>query len=159
TRVLAEIDGIHDYYPGTCLREDSDLALRVRKAGYRIVFAPDAAVLHVAGDYAKGKRFDLRYRFYGARNHILLLRTTLGWGDPHVPRYLASVVASTARESVSGIRDWGTKSGGTAKLRGIGGGMIRSAVDLGGTTVGVLSALRPVDRAREVYARDRRIRQ
>lgn len=152
TSVLTEIGGIHDYYPGTCLREDSDLALRVRTAGYRIVFAPDAAVLHVAGDYAKGRRFDRRYRFYGARNHVLLLRTTLGWSDPHLARYLFSVVASTGREAFTGVREWDSKGSLSARLRGLGGGAIRAAVDVAGTVAGLWAAVRPVDRAEAINA-------
>lgn len=152
TRVLAEIGGIHDYYPGTCLREDSDLALRVRKAGYRIVFAPDAAVLHVAGDYAKGRRFDRRYRFYGARNHVLLLRTILGWSDPHMPRYLGSVIAGVGREATTGLREWRTKDSVGARVRGLGGGVVRAAVDAAGTAAGLWAAVRPVDRAEAINA-------
>ncbi|MFY9714072.1 MAG: glycosyltransferase family 2 protein [Microbacterium sp.] len=147
TDVLREIGGIRDYYPGTCLREDSDLSLRVRKAGFRIVFAPAASVLHVAGEYAKGRRFDFRYRFYGARNHILLLRTTLGWTDPHLARYLGSVLAGAAAEAVSGLRMWGRRDGLAARIRGIGGGAARAVVDLTGTVAGLWAALRPRDRA------------
>lgn len=150
TDVLRSFGGIHDYYPGTCLREDSDLAFRVKRSGHRILYAPDAVVLHVAGDYSKGARFDLRYRFYGARNHILLLRTTLGWTDPHLVRYLGSVVAGTGRESVSGLLTWRTKPGLAAKLRGAAGGVIRAGADAAGTVVGLGAAIRPHDRAKDV---------
>lgn len=144
---LRSIGGIHDYYPGTCLREDSDLALRVKMAGYRVVFAPRAAVLHVAGEYAKGKRFDLRYRFYGARNHILLLTTVLGWRDRHLPRYIARVMRTAGREALSGVTDMASKPGVVAKVRGIAGGLARGGTDLVGTAVGIVAAIRPDDRA------------
>ncbi|MBO0980976.1 glycosyltransferase family 2 protein [Microbacterium sp. SD291] len=147
TDALRAIGGIHDYYPGTCLREDSDLSLRVKKAGYRIVFAPRAAALHVAGEYAKGKRFDLRYRFYGARNHILLLTTTLGWTDAHLPRHLGKTLRGAIKESWSGVLGWPSKRGLTAKARGIAGGVSRAAVDVAGTVVGLCASIRPVDRA------------
>lgn len=153
TDVLESFGGIHDYYPGTCLREDSDLALRVRKAGYRVVYAPDAVVRHVAGDYSKGRRFDLRYRFYGARNHILLLTTTLGWTDPHLTRYLGSAAVATFSELFAGVREWRKKSGIAAKLRGLAGGVVRAVVDAAGTLVGLCAAIRPNDRAREVARR------
>ncbi|MDR2998287.1 MAG: glycosyltransferase family 2 protein [Microbacterium sp.] len=148
--VLRAFGGIHDYYPGTCLREDSDIALRARKSGYRVVYAPDAVVRHVAGDYSKGARFDLRYRFYGARNHILLLTTTLGWRDPHLTRYLGSVLASSGREAVSGVRTWSAKPGLTARMRGVAGGLTRAGVDVVGTAVGLGAAIAPNDRARDV---------
>jgi GT2 family glycosyltransferase len=154
TDVLHSFGGIHDYYPGTCLREDADLALRVRLAGHRIVYAPAAVVRHVAGDYASGRRFDLRYRYYGARNHIMLLVTTIGWRDPRFVRYLGSVAAGIPREAVSGLSAIGDPSrpGPTAKLRGIGGGFVRAAVDLAGTFAGLARAVHPVDRARSVPA-------
>lgn len=150
TDVLRSFGGIHDYYPGTCLREDSDLAFRVKLAGRRIVYAPDAVVLHVAGEYSKGTRFDLRYRFYGSRNHILLLTTTLGWTDPHLVRYLGSVISSTAVTSVAGFRDWAAKDDVAARIRGIAGGIVRAGADFAGTAAGLLASARPVDRAREV---------
>ena len=80
--VVRELGGIRDFYPGTCLREETDIALRIRRAGMRIVYTPDAVVRHVAGTYARGRRFDNRYRYYGARNHVVLLTTTLGKDDP-----------------------------------------------------------------------------
>lgn len=153
TDVLRSFGGIHDYYPGTCLREDSDLAFRVKLAGRRIVYAPDAVVLHVAGEYSKGTRFDLRYRYYGARNHILLLTTTLGWTDPHLVRYLGSVLGSAAKASVAGFRDWSGKSGIGARLRGVAGGVVRAGADIAGTVSGLAAATRPHDRAAAVNGR------
>ena len=85
--VARELGGIRDYYPGTCLREETDMSLRMRCAGYRVVFTPDAVVDHVAGPYARGRRFDLRYTYYGQRNHMVLLARTLGPGSPYFRRY------------------------------------------------------------------------
>lgn len=146
--VLRAFGGIHDYYPGTCLREDSDLAFRVKITGHRVLFAPDAVVLHVAGEYSKGARFDMRYRFYGARNHILLLTTTLGWRDPHLVRYLGSITASVCSDGIEGFRTWSTKAGVRARLRGVAGGVVRAAADAAGTVVGLGAAIVPRDRAR-----------
>ncbi|SFR90934.1 Glycosyltransferase, GT2 family [Microbacterium sp. cf046] len=152
TDVLRSFGGIHDYYPGTCLREDADIALRVRLAGHRVVYAPAAVVRHVAGDYASGRRFDLRYRYYGARNHIMLLVTTIGWADPRFVRYLASAAAGIPREALSGLSAVtdASRPSATAKVRGIGGGFVRATVDLAGTLAGLARAVRPVDRARSV---------
>ena len=153
---LRSIGGIHDYYPGTCLREDSDLALRVKTAGWKVVFAPRAAVLHVAGEYAKGKRFDLRYRFYGARNHILLLTTVLGWRDPHLVRHLGRIGAGMAVEIGSGISAIAHKPGLAAKARSIAGGVARAGADLVGTAAGIGASLRPSDRAADASREWRR---
>lgn len=144
---LRAIGGIRDHYPGTCLREETDLALRVKKAGYRIVFTPRSVALHVAGEYARGRRFDLRYRYYGARNHILLLTTALGWRDPHLLRHLGRTARSAAREATAGLVGWSGKSGLAARARGVAGGLVRAAVDVGGTIAGLVVSLRPIDRA------------
>lgn len=153
---LRSIGGIHDHYPGTCLREDSDLALRVKVAGWKVVFAPRAAVLHVAGEYAKGKRFDLRYRFYGARNHILLLTTVLGWGDPHLVRHLGRMLAGMAAEIGSGVGAIAHKPGLVAKARSIVGGFARAGADLVGTVAGLAASIRPHDRAADASREWRR---
>lgn len=80
--VLALLGGIHDGYPGTCLREESDLCCRVRSIGKTIVFAPGAVVDHVAAPYVRGKRFDLRYDYYGQRNHLVFLARNFGYRSP-----------------------------------------------------------------------------
>ena len=82
--VLA-VGGIHEFYPGTSAREDSDMGLRMTRAGWHVVFAPDAAVDHVSGEYAKGRRFDRRYQFYTQRNHVVLLSRVFGLAEPLPP--------------------------------------------------------------------------
>ncbi|GAA2899727.1 glycosyltransferase family 2 protein [Microbacterium esteraromaticum] len=156
TEALRSIGGIHDYYPGTCLREDSDLALRVKAAGWKVVFAPRAAVLHVAGEYAKGKRFDLRYRFYGARNHILLLTTVLGRGDAHLVRHYGRVAAGMAAEIGAGVGAVAHKHGLVAKARSVVGGFARAGADLFGTAAGIAASIRPNDRAADASREWRR---
>jgi len=86
---LAEIGGIHGYYPGTCVREESDISLRLGAAGYRLVFAPQAVVHHVGAPYRiGGQRFDRRYLFYSQHNHVMLLARVYGFGSPYLRRYL-----------------------------------------------------------------------
>lgn len=152
---VRELGGIRDYYPGTCLREETDIALRMRKAGYRLVFDPAAVVLHVAGTYAKGRRFDLRYRFYGARNHVVLLTTTLGRDDPRTRRYRSTARRAIFREAGFGFRprvDGRRRSAGE-KIKAVGGGVIRSIVDASGLVVGTLVARHPVDYAQRTRRR------
>lgn len=141
---IRDLGGIRDLYPGTCLREDADIALRVKRAGKRVVFAPNAVVHHVAGDYAKGKRFDARYRYYGARNHVVLLTTALGWRDPHTRRYAVTAMRKAGRELVGGLQSVTRpeRRGPAAKLRGVAGGAARAGVDVIGAIVGVVAAVR-----------------
>ena len=143
---VRELGGIRDFYPGTCLREETDIALRMRRAGMTIVYAPDAVVRHVAGSYAKGRRFDVRYRYYGARNHVVLLATTLGYRDVHLRRYLRGVLTGAGRDLALGFRAIGDpkRHGMRSKVRGVMGGVRRASIDLIGTCAGVLASLRAV---------------
>jgi len=142
--VVEEIGGIHDHYPGTCLREDADTALRVRRSGYRVVFTPDAVVLHVGGTYAKGRRFDARYQYFGARNHVVLLTHTLGFSDPRTRRYLRSVGPTILRELGSAgtaFRDPDRRTL-TSKVRGTAGALVRAGAFGVGTVTGLVAAVR-----------------
>ncbi len=50
---IDQVGGIRGGYPGTCLREESDLALRVAKSGGRLVYTPDAIVDHLPANTRK----------------------------------------------------------------------------------------------------------
>ena len=141
---LDRIGGIHEYYPGTCLREEADMALRLGKAGYRIVFTPSAAVDHVAGPYAKGRRFDLRYQYYSHRNHVVLLSTALGFSDRHLRTYFLTAgreMAQEVRNSVKAATDPARPSL-KDKVRGAGGGVARATVSGAGMIAGTAAAVR-----------------
>ncbi len=139
--VVRALGGIRDFYPGTCLREETDIALRMRRAGFSIVYTPRAVVRHVAGTYAKGRRFDSRYRYFGARNHVVLLATTLGWGDPHVRRYVRTAAAGWVHEVRAGLVAARDRDGVTERARGLAGGLRRATIDALGTVAGVGAAL------------------
>ena len=147
---VRELGGIRDFYPGTCLREETDIALRMRRAGMTILYTPDAVVRHVAGDYARGRRFDARYRYYGARNHLVLLTTTLGFRDPHVSRHLRTAITGAGRNVVGGLRSVRdpARKGVAAKARGVLGGVRRAGIDLVGTGAGLVASARAVARLR-----------
>jgi GT2 family glycosyltransferase len=76
--MLARLGGLRDEYPGTEVREETDLCLRVRALGGRLVYNPAAVVEHTGAGQTKGKRFDLRYEFYAKRNHTYLLLRNFG---------------------------------------------------------------------------------
>lgn len=76
--VLAQLGGFRDDYPGTAMREDTDIYLRVRRIGGKTVFAPMAAVDHLPAPHVKGQRFDARYKLYARRNHMVLLARDSG---------------------------------------------------------------------------------
>ncbi|WP_136707701.1 glycosyltransferase [Agromyces sp. H66] len=86
--VLAELGGFRDDYPGTALREDTDIFLRVRAIGGMALFVPDAVVDHRPAPHVHGARFDTRYKLYGRRNHVVLLARDQGLGSPMLRRWI-----------------------------------------------------------------------
>jgi GT2 family glycosyltransferase len=150
---VRSLGGIRDLYPGTCLREETDIALRMRRAGLTLLYTPTAVVRHVAGQYARGKRFDLRYRYYGSRNHVVLLATTLGWRDPHVLRYGRTIAKRIVREVAGGARTVRRRPTAEMKARGLAGGITRAAADAAGTLSGVFAAAVATLRIRRAKAR------
>lgn len=88
--VLAELGGFRDDYPGTALREDTDVFLRVKALGRTAVFAPQATVDHMPAPHVHGARFDTRYKLYARRNHIVLLARYAGAASPTLWRWVAA---------------------------------------------------------------------
>ena len=90
---LLALGGIRGNYPGTCLCEESDISLRVRQSGHRLVFMPTAVVRHVAAPYQTGgQRFDRRYLYYARRNHVVLLARVFGFRAPVLRRYVLTAL-------------------------------------------------------------------
>lgn len=97
--VLAQLGGFRDDFPGTALREDSDLFLRVRALGHKAVFTPFAVADHVAAPHVKGQRFDFRYLFWARHNHVLLLARNVGLLSPMSRRWLARAAVSAWQDA------------------------------------------------------------
>jgi GT2 family glycosyltransferase len=134
---LEQIGGIVDLYPGTCLREESDMMLRLGRAGFRIVYTPRALVEHVAGTYARGRRFDVRYTFYGHRNHVVLLSHTFGMGAPILRRYYGTAlreVGGNALDAAKAVID-GERTP-RQRVRTVGGRVLHASAALGGLAAG-----------------------
>ncbi len=144
-KVIEEIGGIRDGYFGTCLREETDLCLRVANADYRLVFTPDAVVEHVAAPYPKGRRFDLRYTYWAQKNHLIMLIRNFGLRDPKVRGFLATTGRTVVGETGQQVRRGGTRlrgsdAGGAA--RSVGAAFARGAVTVAGTASGLVAGLR-----------------
>ena len=118
--VLAELGGFRDDYPGTALREDTDVFLRARKLGCAIVFAPAAVVDHKPAPHVKGARFDTRYKLYGRRNHVVLLAREGGIGGGLLWRWVGHELRTAA--VTDGVRRRVLRIGVT--LAGIGWGLV-----------------------------------
>jgi len=89
---LAALGGLRDVFPGTQMREETDLFLRLKALGGRAVFAPDVVVDHLPAPHVRGRRFDLRYAWFAERNHIQMLALNFGLLSPIVRRYVSFVL-------------------------------------------------------------------
>lgn len=123
--VMAELGGFRDDYPGTALREDTDMFLRVRRIGGRVLFAPDAVVDHLPAPHVVGARFDTRYKLYGRRNHVVLVARHAGLGSADLRRWI----------------------GGEARGVLAADGLMPKVMRLGVTAVGIAWGLRAATRA------------
>ena len=142
-RAIDAVGGIRGGYPGTCLREESDLALRVGKSGGRLVYTPDAIVDHLPGEYAKGKRFDRRYVYFANRNTIVLFGRVYGLGSPVMRRYLGLAFREVASELRRSVRALGSASRvrPAATARTMVGGVTRAGAVAAGVAAGFPAAL------------------
>jgi len=138
--VIEQIGGIRDGYGGTCVREETDLCLRVAHAGFRLMYTPDAVVEHVAAPYAKGQRFDLRYAYWDQKNHVIVLIRNFGLFDPIVRRYLLTSFRRLAKDSSDrSRRSWSRARGRDARgaFAAAGGAVFRPAVVVAATATGL----------------------
>jgi GT2 family glycosyltransferase len=69
----------------------TDLSLRVRAAGGRLVYAPRAVVHHDSRCGAVDTRSDLRSLYHHRRDHVVTLVRLFGWRDPIVRRFARTV--------------------------------------------------------------------
>lgn len=124
--VLARLGGVRNGYPGTALREETDIFLRIKALGGRTLFVPEAVVDHLPAPHVRGARFDTRYKLYGRRNHMVLLARHQGIGSPMLRRWTAAQLRDVA--DAPGLRGKVQRAGVT--LAGIGWGaaaMLRAA--------------------------------
>ena len=144
---IEAIGGIRGKYPGTCMCEETDISLRLVRAGGKLVFTPKAVVHHVAAPYGiGGKRFDRRWLYYSRRNHIVMLARVFGWRDPVLRRY----VGAALREQRAYLRlAWGRllgrdpdSAGSFLAVRvGAAAALTRSMAEVGGILAGFPSAI------------------
>ncbi len=135
---LDQLGRIYGGYPGTCLREETDTALRLASRGWRLLYTPNAVVDHVAGPTVSGRRFDIRYDYYGYRNHVVLLIRHCGIASPQLRGYLR-----VARDHAA-LQLRRAASPGSLRERGRSAvaGAARAGAILSGVVVGVVAGLR-----------------
>ena len=126
--LLEELDGFREDDPGTEVREETDVCFRVIERGYKLRYEPKALVIHVGGPYVRGRRFDVRYEYYAARNHAQLLVRHFGAHAPVVRSFARSTLLESARNA--------------------GASLFRAAARLAGLVVGLVAGISSPGRPR-----------
>ncbi len=62
--VIRTLGGFDELYTGNAMREETDMSLRVKAAGYRIVFEPSAYVFHRRYEHGGARKVDDRIAWY-----------------------------------------------------------------------------------------------
>ncbi len=100
--------------------EETDWCARVRRAGYKLVYTPEAKVWHKHGMSTGGDRSPL-FTYYNARNQIVFIRRNTS--SSHFARYLGYLAASSPRRMIR----WAKHQRFdllSAYMRGIGSGIL-----------------------------------
>ncbi len=139
--LLLEVGGVRGRYPGPCVCEETDIALRQHARGRRLVYTPSAVVRHVSAPYSiRGDRFDRRWHFYARRNHLAMLLRVFGPSAPVVRRFAVTCLLDARDQLVRACRtalsgdEGGTPLAGRARVAA--GLVARTAVELTGLLVG-----------------------
>lgn len=62
--VYEKLGGVDERFTGNAIREETDLSLRAKKAGYKIIFEPCAEVMHVRAESGGARKTEGRLRWY-----------------------------------------------------------------------------------------------
>ena len=79
--VLEKINGFDANYTGSNVLEETDLCVRVRRCGYKILFNPGMSVIHTAARRESVLRtvFTFRREFYITRNSVYFMLVNFGF--------------------------------------------------------------------------------
>lgn len=127
--VVAQLGGFRDDFPGTEVCEESDMSLRVRRLGSKILYNPTAVVTHVGAPQFKGRRFDARYNYYAGHNNAVLLIRNYGVVSLLLVRFVLSTCIDRTSEMVRS---------GFGGPRSCAGGVYRFAAYFLGLGLGIL---------------------
>jgi GT2 family glycosyltransferase len=89
--VLDMINGWDPWYD--IERGETDLLIRVKKAGYKILYNPNAVVDHIAAPRQGTKRFSFIYKYRMQRNHVYMLVKNYGFFSKKTQLYLIKSIA------------------------------------------------------------------
>jgi GT2 family glycosyltransferase len=141
-QAVLDVGGVYGGYPAPCICEESDIALRQRALGRRLLYNPAAVVRHVSAPYSiRGDRLDRKWHYVARRNHTAMLIRVFGPSSPRPRCYGATVV----RESVRSLRTTSgafVRSPSAATARKVLGAVVRTPIELGGVAVGFVAGTR-----------------
>ncbi|MFV2144743.1 glycosyltransferase family 2 protein [Isoptericola sp. G70] len=136
-QAILDVGGVHGGYPAPCVCEESDIALRQRALGRRLVFNPAAVVRHVSAPYSiRGDRFDRRWHYVARRNHAAMLVRVFGPTASHTRAYPVTVLRHTARE-VRSAAGRAVRAPSRDSVRHLVGAVVRAPIELVGVVVGL----------------------
>ena len=73
--LIGELGGFKDDFRagpfGIC--EETEICIRARKLGYRLVFNPDAVADHIGAPQPGGRRFSPKYSYYHTKNNLVMI--------------------------------------------------------------------------------------
>ncbi len=94
--VMAQLGGFRDDTPGgsSIVCEETEMCLRVKQVGYRILFNPKSVVDHIPGPLFAGRRLDYRWEFNKCRNQPVMFIRIYGFG-PLVFKYAFYIFGKT----------------------------------------------------------------
>lgn len=75
--LFLELGGFRNY-PHNGFREESDLSIRIRKRGYKLIYTPSAVIFHRHQDTGGQRASRKEYLRYCHKNHYLYLRRNYG---------------------------------------------------------------------------------
>lgn len=78
SRALFKQLGSIKVYPENGFREESDLCLRIKKAGYKLIFTPRAIIYHKITAEGGQRTSEMLYKRYSHKNHFLYLQRNYG---------------------------------------------------------------------------------
>ena len=141
---LLEVGGVHGRYPGPCVCEETDISLRQRALGRRLVFNPRAVVRHVSAPYAiKGDRFDRRWHFYARRNQQAMYIRVFGLRSVYPARLTGTLLRELLMRCTWVVRALAGRVP-ELDLRGrlrAPSVILRSAIELSGLAVGTAAGI------------------
>ena len=80
--VIGRLGGFKDDFRagpfGIC--EESELCIRARRLGYKLIYNPDAVADHIGAPQPGGRRFSTNYDYYHAKNNLVMVIRNYGVG-------------------------------------------------------------------------------